>query len=161
LGLLTEDDVTRAVDAVALAWIGALPPLSEGERIAGRLRDYLDRHQDDVIDYDHHPEGAPVPADLRVIRHQQWVLFTEEAFAAACGDTPSKVAAEVLRDHGMLHRETGKLRSRHVLGKLGLRRAAYFAVFAKHLLPDSELVGAAGPAPEEVPGEGDPEPEGL
>jgi hypothetical protein len=158
---LTEDEVMRAVDAVALAWLRALPPLTEGERIAARLRDYLDRYRDDVIDYDSYPEDAPEPAGLRVILHKQWVLFTEEAFAEACGDTPPEAAARALRDQGMLHRELGKLRSRHVLGRLHASRARYFAIVARRLLPDIGLAGADGPAPEEVPGEADPEPEGL
>jgi hypothetical protein len=157
---LTEADATRAVDAAATAWLGALPPLSEGERIAARLRDYLDRHAADILDADAYPEDAPAPelADLRAIRHQDWILFTADSFAEACGETPPRVAAKALAALRLLHREADKLTSRHTLGRLHLPRAAYYAAIAKRLLPDSDMDGAGGPAPEAVPGQGDPEP---
>ena len=59
---------------------------------------------------------------------------------------PPKVAAKALAAKGILHREKGKLTSRHVLTRLGFPRAPYYAVVLKRLLPDDELhlVGAEG-----------------
>lgn len=135
---VTQDQVDEAVQRVALAWLEALPPLNEEERIVAQIRDYLTRYQGQIVNYDA-VQIASLPSVTRAIAHKDWVLFTESGFAEACEGTPPKVAAKALAAKGILHRERNKLTSRHVLTRLGLPRAPYYAVIIKRLLPDYEL----------------------
>jgi hypothetical protein len=130
--------VAQAVQRVALGWLEALPPLTEEDRIVAQIRDYLIRYQGQVIDYDA-VQSPVLPSVTRAIAHKGWVLFTESGFAEACEGTPPSVAAKALAAKGILHRERNKLTSRHVLSRLGLPRAPYYAVIIKRLLPDYEL----------------------
>jgi hypothetical protein len=76
LGLGAEA-VLAAVDAVALAWLAAAPPLSEAEHIRAEVRDYLLRSEDDILDNGEVPADAPVPdlGAVRAVRQQGWLLL--------------------------------------------------------------------------------------
>jgi hypothetical protein len=143
---LREEAVRGAVDAVALAWLAAVPPLSEAERIRAEVRDYLLRWENDILDYGAVPAAGPVPelGAVRAVRHQEWLLLPEESLAEVCPDTPVKVAAKALAAQGLLHREAQKLTSRHALTKIGLDRQAFYAVIEKRLFPpgDGEATAA-------------------
>ena len=132
----------------------AVVPLSEEDRIVAQIRDYLVRYQGQIINYDN--SNTPIlPSHTRAISHKDWVLFTESGFAEACEGTPPKVAAKALAAKGILHREKGKLTSRHVLTRLGFPRAPYYAVILKRLLPDDELHLVGGDESEDGPDDGE------
>lgn len=155
---VSQAQVMDAVQAATLAWLEDLPPLSEEDRIVAQIRDYLVRYQGQIINYDN--SNTPIlPSQTRAISHKDWVLFTESGFAEACEGTPPRVAAKALAAKGILHREKGKLTSRHVLTRLGFPRAPYYAVILKRLLPDDELhlVGAEGV--EDVPNNDEDDPD--
>jgi hypothetical protein len=128
------------VDAVALAWLAAVPPLSEAERIRAEVRDYLLRSEDDILDNGEVPADAPVPdlGAVRAVRHQEWLLLPEDSLAA----------------QGLLHGEVKKLTSRHALTRLGLDWAADYAVVEKRLFPPGDGEATAAVAkPVEAAGE--------
>lgn len=151
---VTPEQVDADVQAAALTWLEELPPLDEGDRIVAQVRDYVIRYQGQIINYDN--STSPVlPPQTRAIAHKDWVLFTESGFAEACEGTPPKVAAKALAAKGILHREASKLTSRHVLTRLGLPRAPYYAVILKRLLPDDELHLVGGDEAEDGPDDGE------
>lgn len=136
---LTDDQVEEAVWSVTEAWLSSLPPLSEEDRVVGLLTDYIVRYMAQMVNYDTYNEQMTLPSPMRAILHKGWLLFTEGGLAEACAGTPPKVAARLLKKCGILHTEGGKLTSRHVLGRLGLPRAAYYAVTLSRLRPDIGL----------------------
>ena len=69
------------------------------------------------------------------------------------------MAAKALAAKGILHREKGKLTSRHVLTRLGFPRAPYYAVIINRLLPDDELHLVSAESVEDVPNGDDDGPE--
>lgn len=129
----SSDEVIEAVIYVRDQWLEQNSNLSDSARAIVGIRDYINQHESRF------QRGTSIVSNragfLHEIEGEKLYLFHDKSFREACNGVAVSDVAKELKDKGLLHHATGKLKCR--VTALGQVKSAYYAV-KKNIMSYSE-----------------------